>query len=262
MRIATCNIRYYPANDGPNHWEQRKAYAFDVIRSLDADIICFQELWRPQCEYAQQALPEYAHFGIVDEPTTDNPLNSIFYRQDVFTQVSAGGFWLSDTPHITGSSAWDSACVRLANWLRLEVQTSGCQFRVINTHLDHKSQPARENQARLICEDAAAYAPTYPQLLTGDMNCDSANPAIQHFLAHGWRDTYNTIHGTTNPGHTFHRFQGPAFTAKADCGFAVGKMDWVFCRGTMEVSAATIVDDNCGGRFPSDHYFVTADITL
>ena len=49
MRIATCNIRCFPANDGPNHWELRKELALGVIEELNAEIICLQELWMPQC---------------------------------------------------------------------------------------------------------------------------------------------------------------------------------------------------------------------
>ena len=256
MRIATCNIRCYPAQDGPDHWELRKEYALNVIRSLHADIVCFQELWRPQYDYAQRALPEYASFGLADEAQTDRPTNAIFWRRDAFDLVSPGGFWLSETPHISGSSSWDSACVRLANWLRLQERSSGRELRVVNTHLDHISQWARENQARLIGEDAAAYPEAYPQLLTGDMNCDVKNAAIATFLDAGWRDTYAAIHGPADPGHTYHAFQGPDY--KGD----IGKMDWVFCRGAVEVKAAFIVDESCAGRFPSDHYFVVADCEI
>jgi endonuclease/exonuclease/phosphatase family metal-dependent hydrolase len=256
MRIATCNIRCFPAKDGPDHWELRKEYALNLIRSLHADIVCFQELWRPQYDYAHKVLPEYASFGLADEAATDRPVNALFWRRDAFDLVSPGGFWLSETPHISGSSSWDSACVRLANWLRLKERASGREFRVVNTHLDHISQWARENQARLICEDADAYSADYPQLLTGDMNCDRTNAAIATFESAGWRDTYADIHGPADPGHSYHAFEGPAY--KGD----IGKMDWIFCRGDLKVTSTAIIDESCEGRFPSDHYFVVADVEL
>lgn len=256
MRIATCNIRCFPANDGPDHWELRKEYALDTIRALHADIVCFQELWLQQCAYARDALSEYAHFGIADEAHTDRPTNAIFYRRDRFELISPGGFWLSETPHISGSSSWDSACVRLANWLRLKERSSGCEFRIVNTHLDHVSQPARVNGARLICEDAAAYDDNYPQFLTGDMNCDVQNEAIQTFLSAGWRDTYAALHGPEDPGHTYHAFKGPAYEGD------IGKMDWVFNRGSAQVDDAQIIDVHRDGRYPSDHYFITAEVSL
>jgi len=256
MRIATCNIRCYPAQDGPNHWELRKEYALNLIRSLHADIVCFQELWRPQCDFAQKALPEYASFGLADEQQTDRPMNALFWRRDAFDLVSSGGYWLSETPHISGSKSWDSACVRLANWLRLKERDSGREFRVVNTHLDHVGQVARENQARLICEDAVAYPEDYPQLLTGDMNCDATNAAIAAFVDAGWRDTYAAIHGPADPGHTYHAFEGTAYAGD------IGKMDWIFSRGELKVESAAIIDESRAGRFPSDHYFVVADIEI
>ncbi len=146
--------------------------------------------------------------------------------------------------------------MRLANWVRLADRATGAEFRVVNTHLDHVSQLARENQARLIVEDAAAYPDGYPQLLTGDMNVDWANPAIALFRRGGWADTYAAVHGTENPGHTFHAFQGPAFVSD------IGKMDWIFSRGAVTVAAAEVITDSQGGRFPSDHYFVAATVHI
>ncbi len=254
MKIMTCNIRYSGADDGENNWVYRKDFCTQVIRACDPQVICFQEMWREQFNELALAFPEFATFGVVDEPLGHHPVNSIFFRSDLFRCLSQGGFWLSETPHVTGSSSWESACVRLANWVRLEERASGREFRVVNTHLDHVSQMAREGQARLIGEDAAAYPDEYPQFLTGDMNCDSRNRAISIFEEAGWRDTYAEVHGTVDPGFTYHGFSGLYFGSK------VGKMDWVFARGQVRVVDAAIATDTCDGRFPSDHYFVTAEV--
>lgn len=200
------------------------------------------------------ALPEFDTFAMADEPIGRRPMNAIFFRRAAFRRISAGGYWLSETPHVPGSSSWASACVRLANWVRLEDRATGVEFRVVNTHLDHVSQLARENQARLIVEDAAAYGDSYPQLLTGDMNADWTNAAIAAFRRGGWADTYAAIHGTEDPGHTFHGFIGPAY------GSDIGKMDWVFMRGAVGVLGATVITAARDGRFPSDHYFVSATV--
>ena len=37
-------------------------------------------------------------------------------------------------------------------------------------------------------------------------------------------------------------------------------MDWVFVRGAVTVKDAEVIDDSRDGRFPSDHYFVSAKI--
>jgi len=200
--------------------------------------------------------PEYQAYAMIDEPCGNRPMNCMFYRRAAYTSVSAGGYWLSQTPHVAGSKSWDSACVRLANWIRLEDKTTRASFRIINTHLDHVGQIARENQARLIIEDANAYPQDYPQLLTGDMNCDSRNRAIDILKEGGWIDTYGAMHGTKDPGHTYHGFLG----SKADA--SIGKMDWIFMRGRMELSNADVIRDSSDGRFPSDHYFVSATVNV
>lgn len=255
MKILTCNIRCFGAEDGVNNWVHRKNVCADIIRSQTPDIICFQEMWRQQFADISSAFPDYQSYAMVDEPVGRHPQNCIFYRSNVYGLISAGGYWLSEKPHIAGSSSWESACVRLANWVRLEDCATGTELRVVNTHLDHISQAAREKQAALIIEDSSAYPPEYPQILTGDMNCDFRNAAIDTFKAGGWVDTYGSVHGTEDPGHTFHKFLGPEHESD------IGKMDWIFTKGTLKPMAAAVITDPLAERFPSDHYFVSATLS-
>lgn len=256
MKILTCNVRCFGARDGDNDWAHRKDACIEVMQAQAPDVVCCQEMWVQQFNDVSSALKGFASFGMADTPAGRHPQNCIFYRSDVFSLISAGGYWLSTTPHIAGSKSWDSDCVRLANWVRLEEHASGNEIRVVNTHLDHVSQPARENQARIVAEDASAYPAEYPQLLLGDMNCDFSNPAIGILKAAGWVDTYGSVNGTENPGHTYHAFQGEAHES------AIGKMDWIFMRGNVRATAATVIKDAVGGRFPSDHYFVSATLKV
>jgi endonuclease/exonuclease/phosphatase family metal-dependent hydrolase len=256
MKILTCNVRCFGAEDGENGWSHRKDLCAKVIESQSPDIICFQEMWAEQFTHMAAAFSSYGTYGIADMPNSSDPQNCIFYREDIYTLISAGGYWLSKTPHVPGSRSWESACVRLANWIRLQDRATKREFRVINTHLDHVNQVARENQAQLIVEDASAYPPDYPQILTGDMNCDTTNAAISVFKVGGWRDTYGSVHGTENPGHTYHAFLGPAHETR------IGKMDWILMRGDISCPHAGIVTDSVNGRFPSDHYFVSAEVSM
>jgi endonuclease/exonuclease/phosphatase family metal-dependent hydrolase len=257
MRILSCNIRYSGATtDGDNHWSFRKQICLDVIRSRQADVICCQEVKADQFAFLAAGLPEYASFGITDRPQSLDPANAMFYRRDACRLVAAGGYWLSDTPHVPGSKSWQSAVVRLCNWLRLVELSSGKELRVVNTHLDHISQLARANQARLINEDAAAYEAGYPQVLAGDMNADYANPAVQSYLAAGWQDTYSPMHPGAPWPATFHAFMGP------DCDRTEGKIDWIMVRGAVHVLGAEVITDVVNGRYPSDHYFLSADVAL
>jgi len=256
MLIMSCNIRCSCAHDGPNGWPYRKNLCAHVLRARAPEIICFQEMQQDQCYDLSGLLPDYQAFAMTDTPGGTHPVNCIFYRRAAYTCISAGGYWLSLTPHVAGSKAWDSACVRLANWLQLEDAAINTTFRIVNTHLDHVSQVAREHQATLIVEDAQAYPSDYPQILTGDLNCDATNRAIAIVKKGGWTDTYGAIHGTAEPGHTYHAFLG------AQAADTTGKMDWIFMRGRGQIRAAEIIRDSVAGRFPSDHYFVSATLDL
>ncbi len=256
MKILTCNIRCFGAKDGMNDWVYRKELFIDVIRSQTPDIICFQEMCKQQFDDVLSELHGYQSHAMTDAPVGEHPQNCILYRRDAYKLISAGGYWLSEWPHIAGTKSWNSTCVRLAIWVRLEDRATETEFRVVNTHLDHVSQAARENQARLIVEDSSAYPQDYPQILTGDMNCDTGNAAIDMFKSGGWIDTYGKVHGTENPGHTFHRFIGPKFDSR------IGKMDWIFSKGKVQIIDATVIMDSDGDRFPSDHYSVSATINM
>lgn len=256
MRILSCNVRYSGAKDGDNIWANRKQLCIDVIRTQNPDIVCCQEVEADQLSDLNEGLPGFEWSGMVDDPHALSPVNAIFYRRDQFRRISTGGYWLSETPHICGSRSWKSDCVRLCNWMRLADVTSGKDFRVVNTHLDHVSQPAREQQARLINEDAASYPGDYPQILTGDMNSNAANPVLLSYVGVGWKDTYTAVHGAANPGNTIHRFLGPAYTGNN------GKIDWILVRGDVRTRDAAIIRTSANGRYPSDHYFISADILL
>jgi len=254
MKILSCNLRGFGEADGQDAWIHRKELCIDVLKAENPDVISFQEL--EQFADIAAAFPEYENYAMADEPSGRRPMNAIFYRKARYSLFSAGGYWLSETPHVAGSKSWDSACVRLANWIRLEDRATGNEFRVVNTHLDHIGQIARERQAKLIVEDSSAYPEDYVQILTGDMNCDSRNRAIDIYKAGAWTDTYGAVHGTEDPGHTFHEFQGPNYKS------AIGKMDWIFVRGSIKMVNAGVITDCREGRFPSDHYFVSASLNL
>ncbi|MEM7343485.1 MAG: endonuclease/exonuclease/phosphatase family protein, partial [Chloroflexota bacterium] len=163
MKFLSCNIRFFGADDGANSWPYRKEACIQIIQAQKPDIICFQEMWQEQFLELQAAFPNFASYGLPHEPLGQHPLNAIFYRQENFVQVAAGGYWLSKTPHVAGSKSWDSRGIRFANWLRLRDVSTDVEFRLINTHLDHVGWEARRKQAALIVEDTAAYPLGYPQ---------------------------------------------------------------------------------------------------
>jgi len=265
MKIMTCNIRCSTAGDGDNGWTHRKTLCCEVIRSRRPDVICCQEVREDQYADLVEAFPEFDLFGVPDEPMGYDPVNTVLYRRDAFDRLAASGFWLSETPHVPGSSSWESACIRLATWVRLRDRASQRELVVVNTHLDHRSQRAREGQVHVLNEWSAVFPPEVSMILTGDMNCDRRNPAIRAFKDAGWRSAYEAVHGDADPGTTVHWFLGPDAVAKTrTLDFMpddLGRIDWIFLRGGIDATDAEIVRDHDGGRYPSDHYFLAAELT-
>ena len=259
-KLLTCNVRGDVAEDAKagNSWAERKELCADVMRAQKADLICLQECQQVHLKHLKLRLPEFDTFALSNPGPTAHPVNTIFFSRARYEMSSAGGFWLSETPHVAGSKSWNSTFSRLVNWVHLKERSSGKELRVWNTHLDHLGQVAREKQAEMILQASAVFPQALPQLLTGDFNCDAANPAIKLVQAAGWTDTYAAAHGPEDPGLTYHGFLGPRFGEQTSAEERLGKIDWIWCRGAVKVLGAEVIRDSRKGHYPSDHYFVSA----
>ncbi|MFP6647752.1 MAG: hypothetical protein VCF24_29955 [Candidatus Latescibacterota bacterium] len=98
MRVMTCNVRTSLADDGLDNWSRRRDFCLDVIRAQSVDLLGFQEVQRDQYDDLSTGLPQYAAWGMVDEPHTVSPTNAVMFRTQRFDLLSQGGFWMSETP--------------------------------------------------------------------------------------------------------------------------------------------------------------------
>src|SRR5690606_25833383 len=138
-------------------WQHRKDICAKVIADEKPDIICLQEVLKGQFEDLKSAFPQFQGFGF-DGPEMDAHTlgyhgiakNPILFSDDRYALVSGGTYWLSETPLKAGSISWGSARARHANYIRLQDKKSKREFRVVNLHLDHISQEARENQIQVV----------------------------------------------------------------------------------------------------------------
>lgn len=257
MRIMSCNV----VGGLKNLWPA----SLEVISSCNADLIGFQELYWDQKEYYLASMPEFQDFCILDRPDVSRalPTNGIFFRRDRFRLLSSGGHWLSETPHVCGSTSWGSRCIRLLNWVVLEDLQTGRALAHFNTHLDHVSQEARERQAGMLNESAAVY-PDMPCILTGDMNAALDNAAIGVLTEDGWRDSYFEANGDVCHDISWHGLEGDACQRAQDVPGnekGKGRIDWIFLKGSVAATGAGIIKKKASdGNFPSDHYFVYADV--
>jgi len=173
----------------------------------------------------------------------------VFYRKDKYELVREGVFWLSEHPGIS-SIGWDAACPRIAGWAVLQEKNSGFRYAHFNTHLDHKGPVAMANGARLMADRINALG--LPAVLTGDLNCEPGSRPMEYLKAGGLKDLRFAA-AESDTGPTFHGYDDRPGTV----------IDYVYAnhylRGCAEFK---VIRDQYDGMYPSDHFAVSAVLTL
>jgi len=262
LDVMSFNIRLGTANDGDDHWTRRRDMLFDVLRTHDADLVGLQEAFRFQIEEILAAVPGYGVVGVGrDDGRAGGETSAILFKTSRLHVAESGTFWFSDTPDVPGTRTWGNRYNRVSSWARF-VDRDGRAFWHYNLHLDHESQPSREKSVELLLTRINARAfPAEPVVVTGDFNVGEDNPALHYLVgapgtsADGARalvDSFRVLHPTVTEVGTFTAFklgetQGP-------------KIDYVLVQPGTQVLSAEIVRTSRSGRYPSDHFPVTARI--
>jgi endonuclease/exonuclease/phosphatase family metal-dependent hydrolase len=255
LRVMSFNIRYGTARDGVNAWPGRRQHVLSVIRTFSPDLLGTQETLPFQAEQLRVELPAYHYIGWSRDASADGEQCGIFVRTERFEVLESGQFWLSETPDEKFSKSWDSSLPRVATWVKLkERAASARQLLFVNTHFDHRGVAARRESAALLAGRIAPLAAGHPVLLTGDFNCgeDSEPWKTLTSAAAGLDDSFRRVQPQrgTDEG-TFHGFTG---RPSAD------RIDWILCSPAWDVKSAAIDRSEFGGRYPSDHFAVTATV--
>lgn len=262
LETMSFNIRYGTAKDGDNQWDKRKELVFDVFRNHQPQIVGIQEALDFQIEEIKSATPQYAHLGIGRDPNSTGEYSAILYLKDRFDVIESDTFWLSETPEIR-STHWGNNIVRICTWAHFRDKTTDRSFYLFNAHFDHKSQESRERSALLIAQRIAdRSSPNDPYILMGDFNAGEktqtilsligkTDPVSPHFSKAPLIDTFRALHLNAEETGTF-----GAWTGKTDGA----KIDYIFAVPSSEIVEAKILHDNRNGRYPSDHFPVTAKL--
>lgn len=272
LRVMSFNIRYGTANDGEDRWEKRKALLVKTIRAFGPDVLGVQEALAFQCDELGEALDGYAFFGAGrDDGKRAGEFSGIFYKTDRFERLDGGHFWLSEAPDVPGSKNWDAAITRMATWVKLRAKAAagaggaegGKQagdLLVMNTHWDHKGRQARLESAKIIRRRLRELQPGGPAVLIGDLNVREDDPPYAELVRPAddtagpkLLDSYRQAHPDRTPDEaTFHGFKG---------GTMDSRIDFIFHTPDFQTAEAAIDRTAEGGRYPSDHYPVTAVLT-
>lgn len=267
VRVMTFNIRYAGGDKGEHAWVRRRDAVAERIRAADPDLLGLQEVEAVQADWIRERFPAYAFHGVgrVDG-VRKGEFAPILYRADRYELLEAGHFWISTTPDVPGSKSWNTACERMASWVRLRDRRTTEAIVVINTHLDHVSAEAREKGVEMIRERAEQLsraslssetdAAACPVIITGDFNTSADGPLGEHLLrgaAADWlvlRDAYRVVDTAADGDEA--TFNNWTPREQGD------RIDWIFTSSTFEVVAATIDRRMPEGVLASDHYPVTA----
>ena len=265
-RVMTCNIRVALPEDEEKGvgWPQRKDICLKIIKQHAPDIVGFQEVLKVQADDLRKYFSSYTIFGF-DGPEMDaNPVgyhgiakNPIMFSNSRYELMSAGVYWLSLTPLVAGSKSWDTARARHANWVRLREKKTGKEIRVVNLHLDHVSQEAKIQQAKMVADESSQYQTDFNQILTGDFNTRFDSQVLKS-LRGEWKESYETMHGEKEAGFTGHEFEGVNYSK----GPSKGRIDYIWYRGKIKPVSSSIVRDAVNGKFPSDHFFLQSDFVV
>jgi endonuclease/exonuclease/phosphatase family metal-dependent hydrolase len=254
LKVMTFNIRYGTANDGDNHWDKRKDFLVDVIRAEAPHVVGVQEALHGQLAYILEALPDYAMVGVGrDDGVRKGEYSCILYRRASLSLSRSDTFWFSDTPERVASTSWGNTITRICTWAQFTTP-DGRPFYMYNVHLDHQSQPSREKSVALLRARIHARDPQAPVIVTGDFNAGEKNPAVRAMLeGNVLRDTFRLKHPNESTVGTFTGFKFGQVQGE--------KIDYIFVTAEWRVVDAAIVRTARDGRYPSDHFPVTATLT-
>lgn len=264
VKVMTYNIRLGTAADGDDHWTKRRDMLFDLLKQENADLVGLQEAFRFQVDEILAAVPQYAVVGVGrDDGKAGGEASCILFRRDRFHVAESGTFWFSDTPNLPGSRTWGNRYNRISSWARF-IDRDGTAFYHYNLHLDHEVQISREKSADLLLARIRTRAfPTEPVIVTGDFNSGEDNPALHELtgvpgvkreVPPAFVDTYRLLHPAEKTVGTFTAFKFGDLDGD--------KIDYVLVPPGTPVTEAAIVRTSRNGHYPSDHFPVTAIVSL
>jgi len=257
FKVMSYNIRYPATEDykSGNGWNDRKFGLIKLIHYHQPDIIGMQEVVYEQLEFLSENLNRYNWFGVGrDDGKQKGEFTPIFYDTTKFNFIEGKNFWLSDTPE-KPSKSWDAALNRIVTMVMLEFKLSKKRFYVVNTHLDHKGEIAREKSAKLIIKEIIKLNNKYPIILTGDFN------TVPESIP------YNIIVNILNDSYLITKTYpyGPEWTSS---GFSVcrddklNRIDYIFVSNDIEVIFYANLTDSYNKNYYSDHLPVIVKINI
>lgn len=255
----TYNIRLDLASDGDNAWPHRRDALTGLIAYYAPDLVGMQEVLLNQKQAVEADLPDYQFIGVArDDGKDKGEFSPLGFRRDRFALRDAGTFWLSPSPEAP-SKGWDAALPRVASWARLHDKAAKRNLLIVNTHFDHVGLVARVESARQIRRWIAAHHKANETVvLMGDFNAPVGSPPYAAIVEPGAGALRDTLAISRTPHF------GPLGTFT---GFQIERndpkpIDHIFVGDNVTVLRHATLTQQAGGRLPSDHYPVLANLCV
>jgi endonuclease/exonuclease/phosphatase family metal-dependent hydrolase len=250
----TLNLRFENDFDGENLWIRRRDLLVETVLKYRPQVLGTQEGKPSQFAFLSDKLDGY-RISADSRYWDDNcQYPTLYYQEDFFTLVAGGEFWLSETPEVHLSKSWDSAFPRMISYALLAIKANGSHIWLAVTHLDHISEKARIEGARMICEWAEGRE--NPIILLGDFNDLPGSEVHGTLTGLGtpFVDSWQVAaRAEDEQGYTHHGFTGIP---------QKGRIDWVLTTPEFKVLDVAVIRDEQAGRYPSDHFPYLADLEL
>ncbi len=250
FRIMSFNLLCW--GNGHRFFENRIPLVCQIIREAKPSSFGVQEAHIEWMTALKENLPEYDYVGVGrDDGKEEGEFTAVFYLKDEFTASDSGNFWISETPDVP-SKGWDSACTRVATYVKLTHKESGKEYIHFNTHLDHVGRVAQINGAKMIQEKAASFGGV-PVVCTGDFNVEQGSDCYNTMISANMADA-RTLAPDSDDCYTFHGFKPEEIRTI---------IDFVFVdKATVRPLNFKVINKLIDGEFYSDHYAVYADVEL
>lgn len=256
LSVMTFNLRVDYGVSDRDKWDNRVKRIAEIINRTSPLTFGTQEGLFWMLEDIKNNLKEsYNWIGQDRQGDKDGEYCAIFYNNKKLILLDSGQFWLSESPEKPGSVSWESAFPRICTWGHfMSTEDTNKELIIYNTHLDHISEKAREEGIKLIINKIKnkKAEKNLPIILMGDLNSEPESSVVQFLKSKSSLvDCYNFT--TEKIGASFHDFNG------GDDGECI---DYLFVTPEIKVIETTIKRDKINGKYPSDHYPVTAQIEV
>jgi endonuclease/exonuclease/phosphatase family metal-dependent hydrolase len=251
------NLRWDGFDDGDHAWIHRRDVVYRVLREFGPDSVGTQEPMIRQIEDVERAIPTLTGYRFDNDPVFVRT-QQILYRNDRFDRIDAGGFLVAEGKNEGGT-------IRYCTWVRLSDRETGRSYRHYNVHLDHRDATSREMSAVRLMKHIASRPADDPFVVTGDFNTAEDSPTMAYLRGEQTLpdpdgvevanpiplvDTYRFLHPDAPDSGTGSGWRGNRKGRKID--------HVLVAVGTATIQEASIVRTHTDGRYPSDHFAVTA----